>query len=74
VPNIRLDGGELYKMDGAPPNLLHPPLGCRFHPRCPFVMEVCRSAEPALDPVEKEHLAACWLYQEAAVGMEKQYG
>jgi peptide/nickel transport system ATP-binding protein len=71
VPNIRLDGGELYKMGGAPPNLLHPPSGCRFHPRCPFVMDVCRSQEPAFEPVERDHLAACWLYQEVAVSQEK---
>ncbi|MBE0411343.1 MAG: ABC transporter ATP-binding protein, partial [Anaerolineales bacterium] len=37
VPNIKLDGGELYKMEGAPPNLLRPPTGCRFHPRCSYV-------------------------------------
>jgi peptide/nickel transport system ATP-binding protein len=71
VPNIRLDGGELYKMGGAPPNLLHPPSGCPFHPRCPFVMDVCRSQEPAFEPVERDHLAACWLYQEVAVSQEK---
>ena len=71
VPNIRLDEGELYKMGGAPPNLLHPPLGCRFNPRCPYVMDVCKEIEPAFEPVEKEHLASCWLYQEAPVGMEQ---
>jgi peptide/nickel transport system ATP-binding protein len=71
VPNIRLDEGELYKMGGAPPNLLHPPLGCRFNPRCPYVMDICKELEPAFDPVEKEHLASCWLYQEAPVGMEQ---
>jgi len=74
VPNIRLDGADLYKMEGAPPSLLHPPKGCRFHPRCPFVMDICRDEEPLLDPVEGSHLAACWLYQEAAVGQEKRYG
>jgi oligopeptide/dipeptide ABC transporter ATP-binding protein len=73
VPNIRLDGGELYKMEGAPPNLLHPPSGCRFHPRCPFVMDICPAQEPAFEPVEEDHLASCWLYQEAAVGQEKSY-
>jgi oligopeptide/dipeptide ABC transporter ATP-binding protein len=75
VPNIRLDGGALYKMDGAPPNLLHPPSGCRFHPRCPYVMEICRSQEPAFDPVEKaEHLASCWLYQKVSIGQEGRNG
>jgi peptide/nickel transport system ATP-binding protein len=73
VPNIELDGAELYKMEGAPPNLLHPPLGCRFHPRCPFVMDICRSEEPAIEPVEKQQFTACWLYQTATVAREDQH-
>jgi peptide/nickel transport system ATP-binding protein len=62
VPNIKLDGGELYKMAGAPPDLSHPPTGCRFHPRCPYVMDICRVEVPPLEIIEKEQLAACWLY------------
>ncbi len=62
VPNIKLDGGELYKMAGAPPDLAHPPAGCRFHPRCPFVMDICRVEEPPLESIEGSQLAACWLY------------
>jgi peptide/nickel transport system ATP-binding protein len=68
VPNILLDGGELYKMAGSPPNLLRPPSGCRFHPRCPFVMDICPKVVPAFQPVEGDHLASCWLYQEHANG------
>jgi oligopeptide/dipeptide ABC transporter ATP-binding protein len=67
VPNIELDGGELYQMEGAPPNLLKPPSGCRFHPRCPYVMDICPLRQPGFDPVEgitEDHLVACWLYQE----------
>ena len=42
VPNIKLDEREeLYKMGGEPPNLTHPPRGCRFHPRCPETMPIC---------------------------------
>jgi len=67
VPNIRLSEEELYKMGGAPPNLLNPPIGCRFSPRCPQVMDICRKVGPAFEPVEKDHLASCWLYQEAPV-------
>ncbi len=63
VPNIKLDGGELYKMGGMPPSLLHPPRGCRFHPRCPAVMDICSQEEPAFEPVSRDHLASCWLYQ-----------
>jgi oligopeptide/dipeptide ABC transporter ATP-binding protein len=74
VPNIQLDGAELYKMEGAPPNLLHPPVGCRFSPRCPHVMDICRMQEPDFDPVDKgNHLASCWLYQEHASKAEKSH-
>jgi oligopeptide/dipeptide ABC transporter ATP-binding protein len=65
VPNIKLDSGDLYKMGGQPPSLLHPPSGCRFHPRCPFVMDICSVQEPAFEPVIGDHLASCWLYQKA---------
>jgi oligopeptide/dipeptide ABC transporter ATP-binding protein len=79
VPNIKLDGAELYKMGGQPPSLLHPPSGCRFHPRCPFMMDICSSKEPAFEPVVGDHLASCWLYQEtgakkAAAKQEKRNG
>lgn len=62
VPNIQLDGGELYKMSGAPPDLSHPPKGCRFNPRCPFVMDICREQDPPLVEIEGGQLASCWLY------------
>ncbi|HEX9092006.1 MAG TPA: ABC transporter ATP-binding protein [Anaerolineales bacterium] len=62
VPNIKLDGAELYKMAGAPPDLSHPPAGCRFHTRCPFVMDICKVEEPPLVAIEEDQLAACWLY------------
>jgi peptide/nickel transport system ATP-binding protein len=65
VPNIELDGGDLYKMSGEPPSLLHTPAGCRFHPRCPFVMDICSREEPAFEPVDGGHLASCWLYRKA---------
>ncbi len=61
VPNIKLDGAELYKMEGTPPNLLHPPSGCRFHPRCPYVMDVCTAQEPGFDPVEGITEDRTWL-------------
>ncbi|MGD0173963.1 MAG: ABC transporter ATP-binding protein [Anaerolineales bacterium] len=72
VPNIELDGGDLYKMAGEPPSLLHTPAGCRFHPRCPFVMDICSREEPAFEPVAGDHLASCWLYRKA--GAIKAYG
>lgn len=66
VPNIELDSGSLYKMRGNPPNLAAPPPGCRFHPRCPYMMEdICPIIEPPFDPVEgasPDCRVSCWLH------------
>jgi peptide/nickel transport system ATP-binding protein len=65
VPTIRLDErDELYKMPGEPPNLTHPPTGCRFHPRCPHAMDICSQERPTLLEHEPGHYVHCWLYQE----------
>lgn len=47
---------------GAPPSLLAPPSGCRFHPRCPYVMEICKRMTPPTVTVSPDHSAACWLH------------
>lgn len=47
---------------GEPPNLIHPPSGCRFHPRCPYVMDICRVEEPPIVEREKEGFVVCWLH------------
>ena len=47
-------------LSGAPPNLAHPPSGCRFHPRCPLAMDVCREASPALTTLTPRHRVACY--------------
>ena len=49
---------------GAPPNLAHPPSGCRFHPRCPFAVEICRVEVPELITLEGQHRVACHLVKE----------
>jgi oligopeptide/dipeptide ABC transporter ATP-binding protein len=63
VPNIKLDDDELYKMSGSPPDLINPPMGCRFHPRCPKVMDVCSKLEPSLNRIATNWQVNCWLYQ-----------
>jgi peptide/nickel transport system ATP-binding protein len=52
---------------GAPPNLANPPSGCRFHERCPQVMDVCRTEVPDLIPVRENHRVACHLVKEASL-------
>jgi peptide/nickel transport system ATP-binding protein len=65
VPNIRLEEGDsLYKMAGEPPNLLKPPTGCRFHPRCPDVMDICSRKNPSFLSVNSGRHVSCWLYEE----------
>ena len=52
----------LQSIEGAVPNLVSPPAGCRFHPRCPYAMEVCRTEFPEIIEVEPGHRVACYLY------------
>jgi peptide/nickel transport system ATP-binding protein len=51
---------------GAPASLLAPPSGCRFHPRCPFAMDVCSRKAPPSIGVGVDHIAACWLHVDPA--------
>ncbi len=52
---------ELISIPGYPPDLLNPPKGCRFHPRCKYAMEICRKEEPEMKIIE-DHRVACHLY------------
>src|SRR5215469_15263923 len=47
---------------GAAPNLVTPPPGCRFHPRCPHAMRICASQVPAMTQTAPGHVSACWLH------------
>lgn len=61
----RLTGGGVSQgIPGRMPSYLDPPPGCRFHPRCPHAMPVCRERKPAPVEVEPGHLVACFLYGE----------
>ena len=51
---------------GAPPSLLAPPSGCRFHPRCPFAMDICKRQVPPSISVAPGHISACWLHVNSA--------
>ena len=62
---ISLDTERLSSIPGSPPDLLHPPAGCRFADRCPFVMDVCRQQPPALARQDDGGQVACHLYPDA---------
>jgi len=51
---------ELSFIPGAPPDLIEPPSGCRFHPRCSVALKKCKDEEPLLREVEPEHWMTCW--------------
>jgi peptide/nickel transport system ATP-binding protein len=61
-PSIKGSRVRLSSIPGQPPDLLHPPPACRFNPRCPYVMDVCKKEEPLLEEQEKSHVVACHLY------------
>lgn len=61
-PEIRSRG--ITVIPGAPPNLINPPSGCRFHPRCPHAMDICKEKEPPFEEVEEGRKVACFLYTE----------
>jgi len=63
LPRLDTDTERLVQIPGQPPSLLNPPRGCRFHPRCPYVMNICKQEEPELKEVsgDRDHLQRCWL-------------
>ncbi|MHA1833368.1 MAG: ABC transporter ATP-binding protein [Candidatus Baldrarchaeia archaeon] len=61
-PSIKGAKSELESIPGFPPDLIAPPPGCRFHPRCPYAKEKCRKENPPLIEAEKGHMVKCHLY------------
>jgi len=61
IPNIKLEQPKLQTMPGSPPDLVNPPSGCVFHPRCPQAMDVCKTKKPEAQTKEG-HRVSCWLY------------
>jgi peptide/nickel transport system ATP-binding protein len=60
-PSIHAPKTEMSAIPGSPPNLLDPPKGCRFAPRCNYAMEICRKKVPQLIKVSENHSVACHL-------------
>jgi peptide/nickel transport system ATP-binding protein len=64
-PSVRGPRREVVGIPGSPPDLAHPPAGCRFHPRCPEVMPACLTVQPELYRVDRDEVR-CLLYAEQA--------
>jgi peptide/nickel transport system ATP-binding protein len=60
IPNPRHRRKRII-LQGAPPNAMEIPSGCRFHPRCPVVFERCHIDDPVLMTIRENHQSACWL-------------
>ena len=60
IPSIAGAKRELTTLPGEPPDLINPPTGCRFHPRCPFATDVCREQTPQYQDLGRKHFTACW--------------
>jgi peptide/nickel transport system ATP-binding protein len=61
IPHLDQPNSQpLYSIPGLPPDLIHPPAGCRFAPRCRFAADDCRSSEPVLGGPDPEHPFACF--------------
>ena len=75
VPSLALRRDKLAVIPGNIPNLIEPPSGCRFHPRCQFSKAVCTKKIPTLEEIEPEHFVACHRAMEidikSPLGVEK---
>ena len=60
VPLLHTDVDKLYTVRGNPPDLTDPPVGCRFHPRCEYAEQTCKSHEPPLVTLEPDHIVSCF--------------
>jgi peptide/nickel transport system ATP-binding protein len=61
-PSIKSERRKLASIPGSPPNLLNPPKGCRFNPRCKYAMDICKTETPEFKQVSQGHYVACHLY------------
>ncbi|HEU0292423.1 MAG TPA: dipeptide ABC transporter ATP-binding protein [Anaerolineales bacterium] len=63
VPNPRLRKQRII-LKGDVPSPMNPPKGCRFHPRCPWAIEICSQEEPQFKELLPDHWAACWVAEQ----------
>ncbi len=58
-PSVKGPRRRLRAIPGSPPDLVNPPTGCRFHPRCRFAQDICQTTRPPIIEVEPGHKAQC---------------
>jgi peptide/nickel transport system ATP-binding protein len=63
IPRMDRPEKELSSIPGSVPDLIFPPSGCRFHPRCPYAMPVCKQSRPPMTVEGPSHTVACYLYR-----------
>ena len=68
VPKLTSVEEELYPIPGSPPDMIRLPPGCKFHPRCPYRVDLCVESEPSLEEVEPGHYVACHRWRELKLG------
>lgn len=66
IPKLDEEVEELHVIPGSVPNLINPPSGCRFHPRCQYAMEICRKEKPSMVEKKRDHRVACHLFPSGA--------
>ncbi|SHE97765.1 peptide/nickel transport system ATP-binding protein [Caldanaerobius fijiensis DSM 17918] len=67
APSLLDDVSKRKAIKGLPPDMISPPKGCRFHPRCSLANEYCREYEPCMKDLGNKHLVACHLYDKEAL-------
>jgi peptide/nickel transport system ATP-binding protein len=63
-PEVEGPRKKLESIEGVVPDLINPPSGCRFHPRCKQAMPICQQREPGLRPIAEGHLVSCHLFDD----------
>jgi peptide/nickel transport system ATP-binding protein len=67
-PDIEGERKRMFSIPGSPPDLLNPPSGCRFHPRCQYARGICQKEAPKLIDVGKDHFVACYASENRSGG------
>ncbi|MEM3754761.1 MAG: ABC transporter ATP-binding protein [Candidatus Bathyarchaeia archaeon] len=62
IPRLKDERSKLGYIPGVPPDLVNPPSGCKFSPRCPYSIDACKEKNPIEIQINHEHSVKCWLY------------